>query len=134
MEKCRFLRPCLQRSVKPAKCLSYARFFTAVSRSCAKDTTQAVESDHSKRLAQLEKYHGLDRCYPRVTKARRVERVSVQSVYDMAAKLARGESGTEQLRVVGMKIDNATCYLFQSTECARQSVFSPFRRIQARVS
>jgi len=103
-----------------------------VSRSCAQNAAKAPESDYSKRIAQLERYSGLDQCYPRITKADGVKRVSVENLRDMAAKLASQESGAQEIRVIGRQIDNMI--MLQPTECARQSACSPFRWIEACVS
>jgi len=104
MDAYRFLRPCLQRTVKPARCPSYARFFSAFSQSCAKQSPKAPvkagENDYEKRIAQLQKYGSLEDCYPRVTRDGR--KSSVQDVRRQAGRLEANQSDKDTiLRITG---------------------------------
>lgn len=113
MESCRFLRPRLQRAVKPAARSSYVRFFTVATKLCAQnaenkrnvqDKARSEQSDYGKRISQLEKYSRMDKCYPRIGHAP-AGRVSIRTLRETAAGLQPDESRLEEIQIIGMNIE-----------------------------
>ena len=113
MDACRFLRPYLSSTITPARCPSYARFFSVVPnvRVEAANKNKIQESDYQKRISQLEAHDGQDGWYARMMplkdNARNGKRHEIVSKALRLHKDATDEK--ELLRVAGMTKRHHEC-------------------------